>query len=210
MMSRYQARLEGRSRTVSEAVSARARNVSGCTRSTCSRGEVESLLTVWVSLPGKGVHARQVAPCSFPLQRFERSAGRQTPANTAPRLLGQWVMTSRPAYRSVPTSIRARRLAFMLAVVAVSMLPGCRGDGGGPAGPSPVIAGTWSGTAYAHTVSFEATFTQSGQTVGGTGHFSSPIASDDFTVTGTLDGADVDLLLTSSELGATVFRGRFT
>ena len=73
-----------------------------------------------------------------------------------------------------------------------------------------MIAGTWSGTAYAHTVSFEATFTQSGNSVGGSGHFSSPIASDDFTVSGTLDGSDVDLLLTSSELGATVFRGRFT
>lgn len=117
-----------------------------------------------------------------------------------------WPLPRRPA----PASTRAGRVARLLALVAASMLSGCRGDGGGPAGPSPVIAGTWRGTAYAHTVSFEATFTQTGQSVGGTGHFSSPIASDDFTVTGTLDGVDVDLVLTSSELGATVFRGRFT
>jgi len=87
---------------------------------------------------------------------------------------------------------------------------GCRGDGGGPVGLSPNIAGDWSGTAYAYTVHFEATFTQTGQSVGGSGHFSSPIASGDFTVTGTLAGAEVDLVLNSAELGATVFRGRFT
>ena len=57
---------------------------------------------------------------------------------------------------------------------------------------------------------FDATFTQSGQNVGGNGHFSSPIASGDFVVTGTLVGEDVNLVLTSAELGATAFRGRFT
>lgn len=99
----------------------------------------------------------------------------------------------------------------MLAVASVSLLAlGCDGDGGGPAGPAPQIAGDWTGTAYAHTVSFEATFTQSGQSVGGTGNFSSPLASGDFVVSGTLIGSDVDLVLTSDELGATVFRGRFT
>jgi hypothetical protein len=98
----------------------------------------------------------------------------------------------------------------MLASLSIAMGLGCRGDGGGPVGPAPVIAGNWSGTARLHTVSFEATFTQAGESVGGTGHFSSPLASGDFTVTGTLTGARVDLVLTSAELGATVFRGRFT
>ena len=85
----------------------------------------------------------------------------------------------------------------------------CR-DSGGPVGPDPVIAGDWSGSAYAFTVRFDATFTQAGQAVGGNGHFSSPIASGDFTVTGTLVGERVELVLTSTELGATAFRGRFT
>ena len=100
------------------------------------------------------------------------------------------------------------RAAF--AVVAVIMALGCRGDGGGPTGLDPVIAGDWSGTAYAWTVRFDATFTQSGQTVGGFGHFSSPLASGDFTVTGTLVGTQVNLILNSAELGATAFRGKFT
>jgi hypothetical protein len=85
----------------------------------------------------------------------------------------------------------------------------CR-DSGGPVGPDPVIAGDWSGSAYAFTVRFDATFTQTGQSVGGNGHFTSPIASGDFTVAGTLAGERVELELTSVELGATAFRGRFT
>lgn len=103
-----------------------------------------------------------------------------------------------------------RRTRFALAIVLALWTLGCRGDGGGPVGPDPVIAGHWSGSAYAFTVRFDATFTQAGQAVGGNGHFSSPIASGDFTVTGTLDGSDVDLVLNSAELGATVFRGKFT
>ena len=103
-----------------------------------------------------------------------------------------------------------RQARIALAVCAIVTTLGCRGDGGGPVGPDPVIAGDWSGSAYAFTVRFDATFTQAGESVGGNGHFSSPIASGDFTVTGTLDGNDVDLVLNSTELGATVFRGRFT
>ncbi len=95
-------------------------------------------------------------------------------------------------------------------IVALVILAGaCKGDGGGPAGPAPSIAGEWTGTAVAHTVRFEASFTQSGDAVGGSGRFSSPVASGDFTVAGTLEGADVDLVLTSAELGTTAFRGRF-
>ena len=110
-----------------------------------------------------------------------------------------------------PPARRFIGLRFVLVLASLSLPAfGCDGDGGGPAGPAPQIAGDWSGTAYAHTVSFEATFTQSGQSVGGTGHFSSPLASGDFTVSGTVTGSDVDLVLTSAELGATVFRGRFT
>lgn len=100
-----------------------------------------------------------------------------------------------------------RRLT--LAILVIAAVVGCRGDGGGAVGPNPVIAGDWSGTSHLFTVRFEATFTQSGQTVGGNGHFSSPIESGDFTVTGTLMGREVDLVLTSQEFGATVYRGRF-
>ena len=99
----------------------------------------------------------------------------------------------------------------MLLLAAVVMVAaGCGGDGGGALGPNPGIAGDWSGTAYFWTVRFDATFTQDGQAVGGTGHFSSPIASGDFTVTGTVIGREVDLVLNSAELGATAFRGQFT
>ena len=125
-------------------------------------------------------------PVSF---RLNRLIGR--PPSRAPGAMPRWLRT------------------LALAVLALAAL-GCQGDGGGPAGPDPVIAGDWSGNAYAFTVRFEATFTQAGQSVGGNGHFSSPIASGDFTVTGTLVGSDVNLVLTSTELGATAFRGRFT
>ena len=108
------------------------------------------------------------------------------------------------------TRLHPRRGRHWLALgLALFATLGCR-DSGGPAGPDPVIAGDWSGSAYAFTVRFDATFTQAGQAVGGNGHFTSPIASGDFTVTGTLVGRDVDLVLNSSELGATVFEGRFT
>lgn len=114
------------------------------------------------------------------------------------------------AARRFPScNVPARALLLaLLAIVAVGS--GCKGDGGGPVGPDPVIAGRWTGTAKAYTVQFTANFTQAGDQVGGTGRFSSPIASGDFTVTGTLVGRDVDLVLTSAELGATSFIGRFT
>ena len=107
-----------------------------------------------------------------------------------------------------PAFARALRTSCCLVAFALGAA-GCKGDGGGPVGPAPSIAGDWTGTAVAYTVRFDATFTQAGQAVGGSGHFSSPLASGDFTVTGTLDGTEVDLVLTSDELGATVFRGRF-
>ena len=110
-----------------------------------------------------------------------------------------------PASRASSRDFRA----LALTILALATLA-CRGDGGGPAGLDPVIAGDWSGNAYAFTVRFEATFTQAGESVGGNGHFSSPLASGDFTVTGTLVRKDVNLVLTSTQLGATIFRGRFT
>ena len=105
---------------------------------------------------------------------------------------------------------RLARLGRRAAFLAALALPlACKGDGG-PAGPKPSIAGAWSGSAYVGLVDFRATFTQAGDAVGGTGHFSSPRGSDDFTVSGTLSGQDVDLVLTSDTYGATSFRGRFT
>ena len=96
------------------------------------------------------------------------------------------------------------------AIVILTLAAGCRGNDGDAVGPNPVIAGSWSGTAKAGLVRFEATFTQTGDSVGGVGRFTSPIASDDFMVQGALTGAQVNLVLTSDELGATTFRGRFT
>lgn len=107
-------------------------------------------------------------------------------------------------HRTRSATLRLAAASALLAAIA------CSGDGGGPVGPNPTIAGHWSGTARLHTVGFEATFTQDGDEVGGTGHFSSPVASGDFTVAGSLSGATVDLLLTSTELGSTPFHGRFT
>jgi hypothetical protein len=105
---------------------------------------------------------------------------------------------------------RGFRARIGIAAVFAMLALGCKGDGGGPVGPSPVIAGKWSGSAKAGLVQFDATFTGSGGSVGGSGHFTSPIASDDFAVTGSVSGANVNLVLTSSELGATTFIGKFT
>ena len=102
-----------------------------------------------------------------------------------------------------------RKIASGALLAMALMFGACKGDGGGPVGLEPSIAGHWTGTAKLHTVRFEADFTQSGEVVGGTGEFSSPLASDDFTVAGTLRGRDVSLTLTSDELGATTFLGRF-
>jgi hypothetical protein len=85
----------------------------------------------------------------------------------------------------------------------------CDGDGGGPVSANPSIAGDWSGSAKLGLVDFEATFTQAGDSVGGNGRFSSPIASSDFTVRGVVKGGDVSLVLTSPTIGATTFTGRF-
>jgi hypothetical protein len=101
-----------------------------------------------------------------------------------------------------------RRLVACFVSLAL-LLSACEGDGGGAVGPDPVIAGRWTGTAKLQTVRFEATFTQAGEVVGGSGTFSSPLGSGDFTVAGTLRGRDVALVLTSDELGATSFVGRF-
>lgn len=79
-----------------------------------------------------------------------------------------------------------------------------------PLGPDPVIAGAWHGHAKAGLVQVTATFTQDGRTVGGTGNFSSPLGGSDFTVTGTLTGGEVSLVLSSAALGSTTFKGRFT
>ena len=106
---------------------------------------------------------------------------------------------SRFAHRST-----RRLLAALLLVVAA----GCGSDATAPESPS--IAGKWKGTGALGTVRFEATFTQEGETVGGTGQVSSPLGSTNFVIAGTLQGRDVQLVLTSTEYGATAFAGRFT
>ena len=103
---------------------------------------------------------------------------------------------------------RARRARMLLATVAL-VAGACRGSGG-PAGPQPKIAGHWSGTAEFHTVTFAAQLTESGDSVGGTGHVSSPRGSADFTVTGTVSGSDVQLYLFAEGVGTSGFKGRFT
>ena len=116
---------------------------------------------------------------------------------------------SHPRIRALAAGPTASIRSIVMLMLVATFL-GCGGDGGGPVAANPVIAGDWTGSAHFFTVRFDATFTQDGQAVGGDGHFSSPIASGDFLVTGTLVGRAVDLVLNSDELGATVFRGRFT
>ena len=95
-----------------------------------------------------------------------------------------------------------------MALVLAGVLA-CSGDGGGPVSADPSIAGKWSGSAKFGLVDFEASFTQAGDSVGGSGHFSSPIASSDFSVRGVVKGGDVSLVLTSETIGTTTFTGRF-
>ena len=103
----------------------------------------------------------------------------------------------------------AARLRAALVRLPLVALLACKGDGGGPVGPAPTVAGHWSGSAKAGLLQFDADFTQAGDSVGGTGRFSSPLGGDDFTVRGAIRGTDVELVLTSDQLGATTFRGRF-
>jgi hypothetical protein len=59
-------------------------------------------------------------------------------------------------------------------------------------------------------VRFEATFTQTGESVGGTGQVRTLLGSTSFTVSGTVRGQEVELTLLSAEYGATTFAGGFT
>ncbi len=98
-------------------------------------------------------------------------------------------------------------LARVVAVIAVPLLLACHGDKA--VGPAQSIAGIWSGSAAYGAVQFSATFTQSGDSVGGTGSFTSPLGSGPFVVAGSLSGSNVALRLTSTQLGATTYGGRF-
>ena len=98
-----------------------------------------------------------------------------------------------------------RNLALL---VILAVTTACDKDATAP--PSPSIAGRWAGTAGLGAVQFEATFTQSGETVGGNGQFSSPLGSGPFAVAGTVRGQNVQLTLTSTEFGITTYAGRFT
>ncbi len=98
-----------------------------------------------------------------------------------------------------------RRLALLLVLAATTA---CDEDATAPLSPS--IAGRWKGSAALGAVQFEATFTQSGEAVAGTGQFASPLGSGPFTVTGTVRGQDVQLVLVSTEFGTTSYAGRFT
>ena len=102
-----------------------------------------------------------------------------------------------------PVRWRAAGCAIILAAATA-----CDRDSASPESPS--IAGSWSGSAALGAVQFEADFTQDGETVGGTGGFSSPLGSGPFTISGTLQGRDVQLTLISSQFGVTTFAGRFT
>lgn len=111
---------------------------------------------------------------------------------------------------AVPTPVlRTRTRLVRTAILLAAAVVACDGDGGGPVSADPSIAGHWSGSAKLGLVDFEARFTQSGDSVGGTGRFSSPIASSDFDVRGVVKGGDVSLVLTSPTIGATTFSGRF-
>ena len=102
-----------------------------------------------------------------------------------------------------PAHWRSAACALLLVSVAA-----CDRDVAAPENPS--IAGRWSGSAALGAVQFQADFTQAGETVGGTGEFSSPLGGGPFTIVGTIRGRDVQLALLSAEFGATTFTGRFT
>lgn len=95
-------------------------------------------------------------------------------------------------------------------ILGIALVASLACHDGDPLGPDPVIAGEWSGHAKAGLLQVDANFTQDGETVGGTGSFSSPLGGSNFTVTGTLIGAEVSLVLYSAKLGSTTFVGRFT
>jgi hypothetical protein len=116
------------------------------------------------------------------------------------------VATPNPPIRTGAHLAPLVRLALVLALASASA---CSGDGGGPVSADPSIAGDWSGSAKFGLVDFRATFTQAGDSVGGSGRFSSPIASSDFSVRGVVQGGDVSLVLTSATIGTTTFAGRF-
>lgn len=98
---------------------------------------------------------------------------------------------------------------FASLVVSVLLLAGCgEDDTVAPANPS--IAGRWTGSAELGAVQFEATFTQSGETVNGTGRVSYLGSSDDFTATGTVRGQDVALTLLTTDNVMSGYTGRFT
>jgi hypothetical protein len=116
------------------------------------------------------------------------------------------VLALRADMRLDACRIRPRAAAVCL---ALALAAACHGkDAAAP--DNPQIAGHWKGDAALSTVRFEATFTQNGSAVGGTGQFTSPLGSGPFTVTGQLNGANVNLNLTSAEFGATTYVGRFS
>jgi hypothetical protein len=96
----------------------------------------------------------------------------------------------------------------MACALLVTASVACSRDAAAPENPS--IAGRWSGSEMLGLVDFEANFTQDGETVGGTGEFSSPDGGGPFTISGTVRGRDVQLTLVSTQYGVTTFIGRFT
>ena len=111
---------------------------------------------------------------------------------------------SRIARTSPRPGVRRIAAALLLALATSA----CGRDATAPASPS--IAGRWSGSAAFGAVQFEATFTQAGQAVSGTGAFSSPLGSGPFTISGSVVGQDVNLTLVSTEFGTSSYIGKFT
>ena len=105
--------------------------------------------------------------------------------------------------------VRARWRTVACSMLLVLAFAGC-GEDDSLAPSAPSIAGRWSGSALAGTVRFEATFTQSGETVGGSGQVNSIYGSDHFTISGTLRGQEVLLTLTSTQNGVSGYTGKFT
>lgn len=110
--------------------------------------------------------------------------------------------------RTAHLPLRRTAARLIPGLLLAAALVACRKDAASPASPS--IAGRWDGSAAFGAVQFEATFTQDGQTVAGTGQFSSPLGSGPFTIAGTVIGQDVNLTLVSAEFGTSSYIGRFT
>ena len=107
-------------------------------------------------------------------------------------------------------SMLTRLRWLVTATLIASAACGGRDGGGSVLGPNPSLTGHWTGSAQLGTVDFEATFAQTAGVVTGSGSYDTPIGGANFTVSGSVTGAQVSLALEAGGVGSGSFTGRFT